>query len=244
VTRRYTGYLDLLLFSLMTPYDKKTIRPLIGITCHSTLNLPKTFEFYVESLTKAGGRAVILSPERDIAHVCGDVDGVLIPGGKDLVPSFYGETLLHGIDPEDAGRIEFEFSLLHEIIRQERPVLGICYGMQVLNVFLGGTLYQDISSQVRASFDHRHGTHMIEIGGNPFLEEGSFEVNSTHHQAVKDLGKGISPFALAPDGIIEAVFLKGHIFFVGVQWHPERMDNIPSQQLFEQFVGACGATDR
>ena len=168
----------------------------------------------------------------------------MIPGGKDLLPSLYGQTLLHEIEPEEAERIEFEFSLLHEIIRLERPVLGICYGMQVLNVFLGGTLYQDISSQLPTSLDHRTGTHIIALGVNPFLERGSFQVNSSHHQAVKDLGKGIIPFAFAPDGIIEAVYMKGHFFFVGVQWHPERMSNISSEQLFERFVGACRAADR
>jgi putative glutamine amidotransferase len=228
----------------MTPHDERKGRPLIGITCYSILNLPKGFESYVASLTKAGGRTVLLSPGKDIADIVGEVTGVVIPGGKDLAPSFYGETLLHEIDPENRERIEFEFSLLNEIIRLERPVLGICYGMQVLNVFLGGSLYQDISSQVAASIDHRAGTHIIEVGGNPFLEEGSFQVNSSHHQAVKELGNGIRPFAFAPDGIIEAVYMEGHIFFVGVQWHPERMDNIPSQQLFEGFVGACGAADR
>jgi putative glutamine amidotransferase len=168
----------------------------------------------------------------------------MIPGGKDIAPSFYGESLVHASDPEEAERIEFEFSLLHEIIRLDKPVLGICYGMQVLNVFLGGTLYQDISAQVPASFDHRTERHMIEIGENPFLERGVFQVNSSHHQAVKDLGKGLRPFAFAPDGIIEAVSLEDHIFFVGVQWHPERMSDIPSQQLFGRFVGACGAADR
>ena len=168
----------------------------------------------------------------------------MIPGGKDLAPSVYGETLLYQSDAEEAERIEFEFSLLHEIIRLERPVLGICYGMQVLNVFFGGTLYQDISAQVPASFDHRTGRHMIELGGNPFLERGTLQVNSSHHQAVKDLGKGLRPFAFAADGIIEAVYREGHIFSVGVQWHPERMRNILSQQLFKRFVGACRAADR
>jgi putative glutamine amidotransferase len=153
----------------MTPCDERKGRPLIGITSHPTLNLPKTLDFYVASLTKAGGRTVLLSPGKDIADIVGEVTGVVIPGGKDLAPSFYGESLLHEIDPENRERIEFEFSLLSEIISLERPVLGICYGMQVLNVFLGGTLYQDISSQVPASIDHRTGTHLIEVGGNPFL---------------------------------------------------------------------------
>lgn len=187
---------------------------------------------------------VLLSSEGDIADARGQIRGIVIPGGKDLPPSSYGEALLHKIDPEKKERFEFEFSLLHEIIHLEKPVLGICYGMQVLNVFLGGTLYQDISSQVPAAFDHRTGTHIIEVGGNPYLDEGLYLVNSSHHQAVKDLGNGLVPLALSADGLIEAVCLEGHIFCLGVQWHPEKMDDLPSQQLFERFVGVCGAADR
>lgn len=220
---------------------KKTDRPLICVTRGSNPNLPRGSELYSAAVEMAGGRAVFLSPQLNIPEVSEDLDGLIIPGGKDPAPSFYGEKRLYQIDPEETERTEFEISLLHEIIGLKIPILGICYGMQVLNIFLGGTLYQDIPSQVAASLDHREGEHIIRVDENPFLEKGSFRVTSSHHQAVKDLGRGIRPFAYAPDGVVEAFYMGDHFFLAGVQWHPERMHSSLTNQLFKQFVGACGA---
>jgi putative glutamine amidotransferase len=220
---------------------KKADRPLICITRGSNPHLPHRSELYIAAVERAGGRAFFLSPEMSIPDLSAAFEGVIIPGGRDPDPSFYGQQRLYEIRPEETGRTEFEFSLLREIIGLRRPVLGICYGMQVLNIYLGGTLYQDIPSQVPASLDHREDGHIIRVDDNPFLEKGLFQVTSSHHQAVKDLGTGIRPFAYAPDGVVEAIYMSGHVFLVGVQWHPERMDITLSDQLFKQFVGACSA---
>jgi putative glutamine amidotransferase len=136
-------------------------------------------------------------------------------------------------------RSDFEISLLKEMIRHKKPVFGICYGMQLINVALGGTLYQDIESQLSSDINHRKGYHKIVIQENRFIQEGEFSVNSTHHQAIKELGAGLVDFVFSPDKLIEAFYRKDYPFLVGVQWHPERLldDNL-SLALFYSFIGA------
>ncbi|MEW6109901.1 MAG: gamma-glutamyl-gamma-aminobutyrate hydrolase family protein [Nitrospirota bacterium] len=149
------------------------------------------------------------------------------------------ETREFEFEIEEQKRIDFEIFILNEIIKSRKPILGICYGMQLINVFLRGTLYQDIKSQKSGSLEHREGNHIIEVYNNPFIETGRFEVNSSHHQSVKDTGAGIKAFAYAQDYVIEAFYLESHDFLLGVQWHPERMDNVVSKQIFRVFINAC-----
>jgi putative glutamine amidotransferase len=143
------------------------------------------------------------------------------------------------MNAEEEKRTDFELMLLSEAAKRKKPVLGICYGMQLMNLFCRGSLYQDIGSQQPQAVDHRHGLHGIDILRNPYLDCGGGEVNSSHHQAVRQAGKGVVPFAFSADGIIEATYLSSAPFFVGVQWHPERMDNGLSRALFAAFLGAC-----
>ncbi len=216
-------------------------RPLIGITCPGDRSLLKSSDLYSLSVEKAGGRSIFVSSGSSVPDLIRDLEGLIVPGGRDPEPALYGERRLYDIDPEETERTEFEFSLLHGIMRRRRSILGICYGMQVINIFLGGSLFQDIPSQIAGSLNHREGGHVVRIEENPFLAKGLFEVTSNHHQAVKEGGKGVRPFAFAPDGVVEAYYVRDYRFFVGVQWHPERMDVALSGQLFKQFVEACRA---
>jgi putative glutamine amidotransferase len=175
----------------------------------------------------------------EIGDIAEKISGLLIPGGRDLMPSYYNENTLFSIEPESPERIKFEFSLLREIIRLKKPVMGICYGMQIVNVMHGGSLYQDIRSQLGGTLDHRQGSHSISVLDNPFLWGGRQTVNSSHHQGVKKLGEGLVSFATAEDGLVEAFYREGYGFLVGVQWHPERMEGPWKEGLFRRFVGEC-----
>lgn len=221
-------------------------RPVIGITpSPSTDTFPHgTFEryalakTYARAVEQAGGLPLVLVPVRDaISQVMQLVDGLLLSGGGDIRPSRYGDEEVHpetyGIDDE---RDEFELALVRAALERDLPVLCICRGIQVLNVALGGTLIQDIGDQHGRAIEHRQQrcgiaasepSHEVEVVAGSLLHEvygaGRVAVNSFHHQAVKALGRGLSVIGRAPDGIVEAVELRGHRFVLGVQWHPEMM---------------------
>jgi putative glutamine amidotransferase len=149
------------------------------------------------------------------------------------------------VKPVPRERSGFEISLLKEVVSREKPILGICYGMQLINVVFGGTLYQDIGSELSVENNHGKGYHIIVIAENRFLTKGKFSVNSTHHQVVKKLGTGLIDFAHSQDNLVEAFYKRNYPFLVGVQWHPERMmdDNL-SLDLFYSFVKASRETNR
>jgi len=220
---------------------KSCARPLIAITCGTDPGLPRRRDLYEIGVREAGGDAAFVSPQLTVSDLSNRYDGFIIPGGRDVDPAIYGESLLCEVAPEEAERVDFEFSLLREIMRLQKPVLGICYGMQLINVFFRGSLYQDIRLQVPDSLDHSSGGHGIMIEVNSFMDAYVTDVNSSHHQAVKELGKGLKAFAHADDGIIEALHSEGRGFLVGVQWHPERMRSNLTNQLFVKFIEACRA---
>jgi putative glutamine amidotransferase len=212
-------------------------RPLIAVTTGHTM--PNQPELYIQALNNAGAMAEFIHPHIRKRGIADHYDGFLIPGGKDIAAERYGERQIFPIDPEDRKRTDFELLMLREAISKRRPILGICYGMQLINVFFRGALYQDIGSEIDNAFDHKEGRHEISLDDNPLFKAGDHEVNSSHHQAVRKVGKGLIPFAFSPDGVIEGLYHPDPMNIIAVQWHPERMDNEISKAIFIKFVEAC-----
>ena len=212
---------------------------------------------YVEGVAEAGGVPVVLPPigERRTAEaVIGSLDGLLLSGGSDLDPGFYGEEPGPELGPTIPERDAFEVALAELALRRGIPVFGICRGLQVINVVLGGTLYQDIPSQLgRDALKHRQDTpkwqptHEVEVRDGSYLAEvagrGVVKVNSYHHQGIKDLADGLAVAARSSDGVVEAIE-GGDLserWLLGVQWHAEAMRGAGREQrsLFEAHVSAA-----
>lgn len=217
-------------------------RPVIGITLDIDGDYLRLRRNYSTAIKNAGGIPLFLPFDNDAASIADIIDGLLIPGGDDLDPSYFSEEPHASVKMTERERTGFEISLLKAIMELGKPVLGICYGMQLINVAFGGSLYQDIASQIEGALDHRKGNHSIKmVQGLKFKAQGSeFVVNSFHHQAVRELGKGLEVCAFAEDNIVEAAFMPGYPFLAGVQWHPERMpediDNGFSANIFRTFI--------
>lgn len=189
-------------------------------------------EFYLEALASQSLAYVLLPPQdpEALERILPHLDGLLLPGGGDVDPQRYGEEphpRLGEVSPERDGH---ELFLARYAAEKGLPTLGICRGIQVMNVAMGGTLYQDLEAQGLREIQHTekspppalaHGMQLVAESPLSRLFPPSFQVNSYHHQGIKDLGEGLKPIALAPDGLVEAVALDGHPLFLGVQWHPE-----------------------
>jgi putative glutamine amidotransferase len=215
-------------------------KPLIGITTDLEGEYLKLKCYYCGAITGAGGIPVLIPPVGKSLPYAKKIDGLLIPGGADLNPRYYHEEMSSNSRPVSEKRSDFEISLLKEVMRFRKPVLGICYGMQLINVVFGGTLYQDIDSCVKVEISHKKDYHMIVITENRLLKKGRFSVNSTHHQAIRKLGKHLSAFAYSTDRLIEGFYREGYPFLMGVQWHPERLpESELSAYLFNAFVKAA-----
>jgi putative glutamine amidotransferase len=191
-----------------------------------------------------------------VKHYVDALDGLVLQGGADVSPKSYGETPLNPMWAGDEVRDQYEIELFHEFVTQGKPVFGICRGHQLINVALGGSLYQDIATQCPDKGSHRDETrydshfHEMRIQPNTWLARvypnlGVARVNTIHHQAIKHLGEGLVVEATSePDGIVEAIRWEGHSFVVGVQWHPEFLDPgdptlIDSKPLLRAFLSAC-----
>ncbi len=232
--------------------ESARLRPLIAITLDVEDEYLKLKRHYPAVVMKAGGMPLLVPYANDPLYVAGSVDGLLIPGGDDIDPSYYagsvslpvGITGATESSPEGPKyeivpreRTDFEIALLEAIMELRKPVLGICYGMQLINVALGGGLYQDLVPEFGGAIDHRKGNHRILGTGG--LTEGVFTVNSSHHQGVRRLGRGLLSIAGSEDGLVEAIQLKDYPFLVGVQWHPERGSDELSARILNSFVETC-----
>jgi putative glutamine amidotransferase len=238
-------------------------RPLIGITANESKNInpPHSLIFslnqvYVSAIEEAGGVPLILPPilgEDSMREVFARLDGIVFSGGGDINPTIYDElahSTLWGLS-EDRDRVELE--LARWAARHEKPLLGICRGTQVLNVALGGTLIQDIPSEVPDALEHSFddaaiprgyiahpvkvvaGSHLRQV-----LQSEIVPVNSWHHQALKRIAPDLKVVAQSPDGVVEAVEIEAHRFAIGVQWHPEWLytDQPEMKRLFTALVEA------
>lgn len=209
---------------------------------------------YMEGVTRAGGVSVMLpltNSPGNLTRLLDIVDGVLMAGGQDVEPEVYGETRLSVCGEVSPERDAMEAALLDEAIRRGKPILGICRGIQFLNVHLGGTLWQDLPTQrpldtcrcQKPPYDRS--VHEVRVlPGTPLWELTRTEtmpVNSCHHQAVKELAAALVPMAMSEDGLVEAAYLPNRPFVWTVQRHPEfshkRGDN--SMRLFRALVDAC-----
>ena len=201
---------------------------------------------YVFSLRASGARVRWIRPENTDANrkALLECDGLLMPGGVDIEPARYGQETDEKCGKIDLARDAAEWWMLEAFLPTEKPVLGICRGIQMLNVFQGGTLHQHIENH--SDFKSRStGCHPVSVIPGSRLEEilgvSRFTVNSLHHQAVDSLGTDLEAAAVSEDGIVEAVVHKNHPFCLGVQWHPEHMRRKDPLQrkLFSFFAEAC-----
>ena len=224
--------------------------PRIGITpCRQ---LPD----YVESVRRAGGEPIVLQINAVVS--LNELDGVLLSGGGDIDPAHYKAAPHPKTAPPDQERDSFELELARLVLESGLPVLGVCRGLQVINVAAGGTLIQDIPSEVSHPLAHQIDTPLYAIAHPVWvapssmlaramreeLNEGEvLQVNSRHHQAIQQPAPGFDVSATAPDGVVEAIEHPGAHFCIAVQWHPENFWRTGEfRALFEEFVKACGGT--
>lgn len=240
--------------------------PLIGITArmlHDEVWCPPLAGAragYIDAVVQAGGVPVVLPPIADTATLRGMFDGVggiLLTGGVDIAPELYGEVAhprLGRVHPE---RDVAETPLARWAVAEGKPILGICRGIQMLNVALGGSLYQDLEAQRGGPIDHEASfkhecwerlDHGLRLSDDSTLAEllgtTELEVNSLHHQAIKDLGDGLRVVGRAPDGVVEAVEGAGAGFVLGIQCHPEQLWQTADPRWRNVFRALVRAAER
>lgn len=239
--------------------------PIIGLTTRKDLTpagLPAVMvqQAYVDALIQAGGAPVLIPsglPEAGWRELRKRLDGILFTGGGDISIERFGGQPHPEVGSVDEVRDVIELGLARSAAEEGMPFLGICRGIQVANVALGGTLYTHLPDQAPGALDHsyrdpdtsKERTHLVhrvrvEEGSRigAILGEPLLRVNSLHHQGIKDMAPAFKAVAFAPDGIIEAIELPGHPFGIAVQWHPEWLtDQEAMRRLFKAFVDAAGA---
>ena len=246
-------------------YAGRMLAPLIGVSTSITLDKDPERAYvntaYLRAIQEAGGIPVLLPPQLDEAALgvlWKRLDGLVLTGGGDIDPARFGDERHHATCEVSEARDALENGLVHRALDDDVPLFAICRGVQVVNVALGGSLYQDIADQYRDTADptrkplphsqtepRDQPTHAVKVMGEgtrlgKILGALELEVNSMHHQAIKTLGRGLREVAWAPDGIIEGVELAdGNRFVVGVQWHPEELvaRDPAACNLFAALVG-------
>jgi putative glutamine amidotransferase len=231
------------------------VKPIIGVSASIEKQTISVSKNNLEAICLAGGIPLVvpyLEQGSGMSEIAELIDGLLLTGGGDINPFLFGEEPLPKLGSITPERDELEIMLIQTMLQKDKPILGLCRGCQILNIAAGGTMYQDIYSQIHHGLlqhtqnaPRDHATHYV------LMEEGSLlrsitgtekmAVNSFHHQALKQPAKGFVFSAKASDGVVEAVESRNHRFVLGVQWHPENMykkDQV-SKNLYAAFIGAC-----
>ena len=221
-------------------------KPLIGLVCGHQQQDPDRYyvnSAYIRAVIESGG-----TPREQLFDIVELLDGLVLPGGVDIDPNRFGENPHPKCGEIDPIWDDLDLMVTGLALERDIPILAICRGCQVLNVALGGTLVQDISSQISEPIKHTqeaprwYATHDIVIQPSSILGKiwGTVpqRVNSFHHQSVRQVGRGLRITATAPDGVVEAIESTQHRFVLGVQWHPELMfERYPAaQELFRSFI--------
>ena len=210
---------------------------------------------YIQAITKFGGIPLIIPylQEDMIAAIAHRIDGLLLTGGGDIDPTLFGEEPIPGLGNIVPDRDAFEIALVKKMLELNKPILGICRGIQILNIAIGGDMYQDLYSQSEnKTLQHNqlaprsHASHFVQVKEGTRLSEivwtETLKVNSFHHQAVRTVPNPFQVCALASDGMIEAIESKTHAFAIGLQWHPEGLlqkNDLASTAIMESFISAC-----
>lgn len=211
---------------------------------------------YMEGIRMAGGIPIILplqADDEEINQVADMCAGFLFTGGHDVGPELYGAVKSPNCGLANKERDELERKVFSYALAKDKPVFGICRGIQLINALCGGTLYQDLSTEYEGSKETNHHMHppydvhchQVEIEEDTplyaVLRKLTIGVNSYHHQAIKDLADSLKPMAVSEDGLIEAVYMPGKKFIQAVQWHPEfiYLKDEDARKLFETFVQNC-----
>jgi putative glutamine amidotransferase len=235
-------------------------KPLIGITTRNRKDpdghlMTALQHTYTRAITQAGGLPILIPSmlaEEDFLDLYPHVAGILFTGGGDVSLEYFNGADHPRIGEVDNGRDATEISLMLAAVHDGKPVFGICRGAQVMNVALGGTLYTHIHDQLKGALDHDYPgdlrrvlVHPVNVDQNTrsaeIFGETLLNVNSLHHQGLKDIAPGLRATGYAPDGLVEVVELPDHPYAVSVQWHPEWItDQVPMQRLFKSFVDAAG----
>lgn len=234
------------------------MKPIIGVT--ASLELGRD-EYGIEladteAIVAAGGLPVMLPhlmEEADIDEIAEHIDGLFLAGGYDIDPTLFDEEPHPNLGVIIPSRDAFELALAKKVLALKKPILGVCRGAQILNIAVGGDMYQDITTQVKADLlQHQqkaprfHGSHFIDVTKGSLLHRLSgvrrMKVNSRHHQANRQVPEPFIVSGVSSDGIIEAIESTQHHFALGVQWHPENMaraKDSASLGIFKGFIEAC-----